>query len=207
MRVILLGSLLVAACVRYTAAPIDTHELEEELAQRQPGTLDFEAALAYARLHNPSLKRLRAEAEAAGLDIPATSIGVGVNTVEKRASGFVDPVALLKLGPRGARAQAAVEREAALLAKVRERDLEVAAAIAEVFLTERVLDAIALPKIDAEPALFEKAGLASSPRGRGRRSSSCSRISRAATRRTAATSPCVPRSPRGSARAGLAGSG
>jgi len=132
------------------------------IEQRAPGALDYEGALAFAREHNPELKRLRLEAEAAGLDVPPTSVNFAASSLENNAVGFVDPVALLKLGPRGARARAAEERESALLAGLRERDLEVAASIAEAYLVERVLRNITMPTVAADPAHFRKAGLASS---------------------------------------------
>ena len=159
----LLGScaLLTVSCVSYNADPLVREEMGDEIAQLQPGTLDFEGALAFARLHNPELKKLRAEAEAAGFDVPATSINITANTLEQKALGFFDPIAIAKMGPRGARAEAAKEREAALVAKLAGRDLDIAADIAQVFLVERVLAALALPEISADPAQFEKAGLAS----------------------------------------------
>ena len=161
MRLAWIGVLLATACVRYTKEPLEWETLERTVAERHPGEVDYAAALAFAREHNPELKRLRAEAQAAGFDVPPTSVVLTVNTLESKVPGFVDPVALLKLGPRGARAKAAGERERALLEAMRARDLEVAAGIAEAYLIERVLRSIAYPEVSADPARFRLAGLAS----------------------------------------------
>ncbi|MEM8886205.1 MAG: hypothetical protein AAGD14_19250 [Planctomycetota bacterium] len=161
MRWLLLLGLVGTGCVSYEKKPLDAPAMLEERAELAPGAVDFDAAMAFARAHNPELKRLRAQAEAAGFDVPPTHINITVNTLEQKAPGFVDPVALFKLGPRGARAQAAKEREAALLQELNERDLQIAAGIAEAFATERFLLSLQLPPIDADPKLFEKAGLAS----------------------------------------------
>jgi len=161
MRLVCYWALLAAGCVQYTKEPIEWETVSSTIAERQPGELDFSGALAFAREHNPELKRLRAEAEAAGFDVPPTSIVLTVNTLESKVPGFVDPVALLKLGPRGARARAAKERESALFATMRARDLEIAASIAEAYLIERVLRAIDMPEVDADPEQFRIAGLAS----------------------------------------------
>ncbi|MHC4952802.1 MAG: TolC family protein [Planctomycetota bacterium] len=153
--------LIAAGCAHYKAQPVEWEAVSATIAARAPGALEFEAALAHAREHNPELKRMRAEAEAAGFDVPPTYLNLSANTAESKALGFVDPVALLKLGPRGARARAAKERETAMMAELRQRDLEVAAAIAEAYLVERILRDLELPKVDADPALFAQAGLAS----------------------------------------------
>ncbi|MHC4938712.1 MAG: hypothetical protein ACYTHK_07065 [Planctomycetota bacterium] len=162
MRLILLLGLMASGCVRYTHQPVELAAVAEEAGAREPGTLDYEAALAFAREHNPDLRRLRAEAEAAGYDVPPTNIVLTVNTLESKVPGWVDPIALFKLGPRGARAQAAKAREAALLQELQDRDLDVAAGIAEAFAVERVLREFRLPDLDVDPELFERAGLASS---------------------------------------------
>ena len=162
MRMVCICALVAAGCVRYTKEPIEWGAVSAQVEARSPGALDYNGALAYAREHNPELKRLRLEAEAAGLDVPPTSIGFAASSVEKNAVGFVDPLALLKLGPRGARARVAKEREDALFAGLRERDLEVAASIAEAYLVERVLRAVKMPEVAADPEQFRAAGLASS---------------------------------------------
>ena len=153
--------LIAAGCVSYEAQPVEWEAVSATIDERAPGTLDFEAALVYAREHNPEFKRLREEAEAAGLDVPVTYLNLSANTAERMAIGFADPVALLKLGPRGARARAAKERETALMAKLRARDLAIAAGIAEAYLVERILTTLRMPEVSADPALFGKAGLAS----------------------------------------------
>ncbi|MHC4407704.1 MAG: TolC family protein, partial [Planctomycetota bacterium] len=160
-RLLLLLGLLASGCVRYTHQPVALDEVAQEVAARDPGLVDYEAALSFARQHNPDLRRLRAEAAAAGFDVPPTNIVLTVNTLESKVPGFVDPVALLKLGPRGARAQAAKERESALLQELQDRDLDVAAGIAEAFVVERVLRDFRIPALDVDPELFERAGLAS----------------------------------------------
>jgi len=161
MRSIWIWALVAAGCVRYTKEPIEWETVSATVDGRTPGALDYDAALAFAREYNPELKRLRAEAEAAGFDVPPTSIVLTVNTLESKVPGFLDPVALLKLGPRGARARAAELREAALLETMRARDLEIAAEIAETYLIERVLRAIDMPEVAADPEQFRRAGLAS----------------------------------------------
>jgi len=161
-NLLLLGVLIAGGCVSYEEQPVEWDDVSATVAQRNPGTLTFGEALVYARTHNPELKRLRAEAEAAGLDGPPTYINLLANTAESKALGFVDPIALLKLGPRGARARAAHERELAMMAELRARDLEVAAGIAEAYLIERVLLETATPAVDADPDMFARAGLASS---------------------------------------------
>ena len=162
MRLVCYLALLAGGCVQYSKDPIDWETLSSTVGQRRPGALDYDGALAYAREYNPELRRLRAEAEAAGFDIPPTSINLAVNTLESKVPGFVDPVALLKLGPRGARARAAKERERALLAAMRARDLQIAASIAEAYLVERVLRDVDMPEVAADPEQFRRAGLASS---------------------------------------------
>ena len=158
---VLLGMLIAGGCVSYDEKPVEWAAVSASVAERHPGTLTFEGALVYARAHNPELKRLRAEAQAAGLDVPPTYVNLSGNSAESKALGFVDPVALFKLGPRGARARAAHDREIAMLAELRARDLEVAAGIAETYLVERVLAETAMPAVDADPGMFERAGLAS----------------------------------------------
>ena len=103
---VLLGMLIAGGCVSYDEKPVEWAAVSASVAERHPGTLTFEGALVYARAHNPELKRLRAEAQAAGLDVPPTYVNLSGNSAESKALGFVDPVALFKLGPRGARARA-----------------------------------------------------------------------------------------------------
>ena len=61
--------LVAAGCVSYEAEDVNLAKLAEDVAAREIGPVDFAGALEHAREHNPELKRLRAEARAAGFDV------------------------------------------------------------------------------------------------------------------------------------------
>jgi len=152
--------LLAAGCVAYRPDPVDPEESLAALDAREAGQLDLAAAVAFAHAHNPELARLLAEAEAAGLDVPATVVGSRGNFNQEHASATADPFALLRLGPRGrAFAEADAERRR-LLATLRREQWRVAGAIAESYAVLAVLEVRSRPDLGVEAAPFREAGLA-----------------------------------------------
>jgi len=135
-------SLLAAGCVSYRAETLRLEEVDAALAERgpPPGRLDFAAAVRYAHGHNPELRALLAEARAAGWDVPATDLDAGANFNRDHVDGSVDPLAILRIGPRGAAFALAEASRVEVLARLRAAQLRIAADIAEAFAVERVLD-------------------------------------------------------------------
>ncbi len=149
---------LLPACVAYRAAPVDLQETMSDLDRRAAPEVDLAAAVGFAHAHNPELLRLRAEARAAGLDVPPFGVGASADQHDKEVMLGIDPVELYR---RGAASKAAHARQVEALAALREEEREVAAGIAECFLVEGVLEARTLPAEAPDPNPFARAGLAS----------------------------------------------
>ncbi|MEE8104625.1 MAG: hypothetical protein V3T86_03725, partial [Planctomycetota bacterium] len=157
----LLVLLTSAGCVSYEAEDVSLPELAEDVAAREIGPVDFAGALEHAHEHNPELKRLRAEARAAGFEVPPTDVILFGNTNKEDLKLAADPLALSGLGLRGAQARAAEARRLALLAETKLKEQQIAAAIGEAFLIERTLLRFQPPRVDVDPDRFRSAGLAS----------------------------------------------
>jgi len=154
-------SCLTAACVSYEHVPVEIRKLAEEVDAREVEPLDFAAAVDYARRHNPGLRGLAAEARAAGLDVPSTTLLATTNTLQEHSRLVLDLLDVLKLGPRGAAIDAAKQRQLAMLARLVEAERSNAADIAEAFLVERTLRELKVPEVPRGLTLFHGAGLAS----------------------------------------------
>jgi len=157
----LLVLLTSAGCASYESEDVSLPDLADEVAARQIGPVDFAGALEHAREHNPELKRLRAEARAAGFDVPPTDVILLGNTNKEDLKFAADPLALSMLGLRGAKARAAEARRLAMLAETKQREHHIAARIGEAFLIERTLLRFQPPSVDVDPDRFRAAGLAS----------------------------------------------
>ncbi len=153
--------LLCAGCVAYRSRPVTLPAVAEEVERRTVGRLDYAAAAAFALEYHHEVLRLEAEARAAGLDIPATAAEFSSNLDKENLEAHVDPLALARIGPRGAAARVARARREEIEARLLQEKQVLLSAVAETFLVERVLRASSPPAIslDAEP--FERAGLAS----------------------------------------------
>lgn len=149
---------LLAACVAYRPAPVDLGKTARDLDRRAVPEVDLLAAVGFAHAHSPELQRLRAEARAAGLDVPPFGVGASANQHDEEVMLGIDPV---ELHQRGAAAKAAHARQVEALAALREEERRIAAGIAECFLVEGVLAARALPPEAPDPNAFVRAGLAS----------------------------------------------
>ncbi|MHC4958957.1 MAG: TolC family protein [Planctomycetota bacterium] len=161
MRVYLLTFLMCAACVSYESQHVALDEMAAEVDGRSVPPLDFAGAVAYAREHNPELKRLAAEARAAGLDIPSTTLLATANFHQEHARALINLTDVLGMGPRGAAMDVAERRQLAALAALVEAERSNAARIAEVFLVERTLAAMSVPEVSDGLQRFHDAGLAS----------------------------------------------
>ncbi|MGQ0615312.1 MAG: hypothetical protein ACT4PV_16395 [Planctomycetaceae bacterium] len=153
--------LLCAGCAAYRSRLVTLPAVAAEVERRTVGRLDFAAAAAFALEHHHEVLRLEAEARAAGLDIPASAGELSSNLDEENVEARVDPLALVRIGPRGAAARVARARLEELAARLRQEKQTLLAAIAETFLVERVLRTCGPPSIDLDAEPFERAGLAS----------------------------------------------
>jgi len=161
LRGLCIITILVPACVAYRPAPVELDRVAREIDARAAEPLDFAAAVRFAHSNNPTLKRLAAEARAAGLDVPATRLAASADTDEEDARILVDPRAIARLGPRGAAAKAAHARQVQALAALREEERRIAVAIAETFFVDAALQGRGVPRIEFDEERFARAGLAS----------------------------------------------
>ncbi|MDH3591328.1 MAG: hypothetical protein OER88_05590, partial [Planctomycetota bacterium] len=145
----------------YRAQSVSLEEVDRAVAAREGGRFDFAAAVRLAQRQNADLRRLAAEARAAGLAIPPVAATATANTRSEVAGARVDLLQLVKVGPRGAAAKTAHARRVEALAALREAEQTIAVRIAESFLVERVLRDRAVPAIDLDADRFHTAGLAS----------------------------------------------
>jgi hypothetical protein len=150
--------LLVPACVSYRAAPVDLEETARALDARAAPEVDFPAAVTFAFAHSPELERLRAEARAAGLDVPPFGVRFGYDQHQDELMLMFDPV---EIWQRGAGKKTARARQVEAAAALRESERRLAAEIAECFLVEAALAERALPAEAPDPHVFARAGLAS----------------------------------------------
>jgi hypothetical protein len=150
--------ILFSSCVAYRANPVDLEETARVLDQRSAPEVDFAQAVGFAHAHNPDLQRLRAEARAAGLDVPPFDVAAAYDQHDEQVMATFDPVALVQ---RGAAAKTAHARQVEALAALREEERKLAAEIAECFLIEGALGGRALPAEAPDPQAFLEAGLAS----------------------------------------------
>jgi hypothetical protein len=160
-RFLCLITIPIAACVAYRPQPVELAAVADEVDARTVQALDFASAVAYARANSPELKSLAAQARAAGFDVPPVNVVAGTNLSGDHGAITTDPVALLKLGPRGAAAKLADARQAEILTALAQEERRIGAAVAEAFLLERTLRGLQVPHIDVNAASFHAAGLAS----------------------------------------------
>lgn len=154
--------LLVAACVSYDAQPLDLIDIAADAtAVAVPAELSFPDAVGFALAHNPQLQALAAQARAAGADIAATEIQGQWSSDTSRMALMVDPIALLRLGQRGAAIELTKAREGEALATLAAARWRLIGRIAEVFAAHRELLALPTPDVAADLAAFASAGLAS----------------------------------------------
>jgi len=152
---------LLAGCVSYREARIDLRETASRLDAEELGVLDLDAALAAARGRNPELKRLRAEARAAGLDLPPFEAEASYESRDGMLDLMVDPLGLARIGPRGAAFRLAEARRFEALAAIVARERTLAADLAETFLVEEALRGRAAPEVTLDEEAHLAAGLAS----------------------------------------------
>ena len=160
-RLLCLITIPIAACVAYRPQPVELAAVADEVAARRVQTLDFPAAVAHARAHSPELKTLAAQARAAGFEVPPVNVSATTNLGGSHGAVLTDPIALLRLGPRGAATKLADARQAEILTALAEEERRIAAAVAEAFLLERTLRTLGAPPIEIDAAAFHSAGLAS----------------------------------------------
>lgn len=150
---------VLAGCVSYVAEDVTLPGAAVALPHHD-GALTFDAAVALAMAHNGEIRAREAECRAAGLEVAPTELELQLE--QKNLALLVDPLALLGMAQRGARARVAEARAveaAAALAQTRWRTV---AAIAEVFAHCRALDALPPPPVvDVDGEAFAAAGLAS----------------------------------------------
>jgi hypothetical protein len=151
-------AVLLSSCVAYRAAPVDLAQTARDLDARSVPEIDFAHAVGFAYAHSPDLQRLRAEARAAGLDVPPFGVAFGYDQHQAEWTALLDPVEIVQ---RGAAAKAARARQVEALAALREAERGLAAEVAECFLVEAALAERTLPVEAPDPQAFERAGLAS----------------------------------------------
>lgn len=154
--------LLAPGCVRYRPAPVSPPSLALATTAPPRGPLAYDDAVRHAVLHNPTLRALRARAEAVNLEPPAGPIGVGVERdMDGRVASSLsfDVLSLLGVGPRQAeRALARARRSEAALTHLEEAR-KVAGDLAEVFAVQRALADLLPPDEAPDPRAFVDAGL------------------------------------------------
>ncbi len=153
--------LALPACVAYEPAPLELALALAATPQPPPGELTFASAVAFAIAHNPELQRLAAEARAAGADVPASDAQLQWDGHDETVAAMVDPVALLRFGPRGAAAAAADTRRDEALAALAVARWRIAGDLAAVFASLAALATVTVPAFEQDPQPFERAGLAS----------------------------------------------
>ncbi|MBK8098819.1 MAG: hypothetical protein IPK26_17030 [Planctomycetes bacterium] len=158
-RVALLASLL-AGCVAYEPADVDLPGVVASAQAAAGGSFTFVGAVQTAWRDNPRLQALAAAARAAGADLAATELQVEWDGAEESLTAMIDPLALLRLGQRGAAAELTATRADAALAELAVARWQTCVAIAEAFLVLDALDTIVVPSIEIEPQPFVDAGLA-----------------------------------------------
>ncbi len=157
---VLAGLLLGPSCVSYVADSADATRVAAEIGERKGGAFSYRSAVEAAFRDNAELRRLAANARAAGADLTPFDLQAQFRNHMERGFVTVDPIALLDLGPRGAR-NARLEREAdaAAVALVEGR-WRVAAAIAETFAIEDALASLPpVPPVPTTADAFADAGL------------------------------------------------
>lgn len=152
--------LLLTACVGYQPAEVVLTDVAHAADSVPGGTYTFAAAIATALRDNPRLLALAAAARAAGAEVPTTELQVEWDGDERSLTAMLDPVALLRLGQRGADATLVATRADAAIAELAAARWQTCVAIAEAFLVLGTLDSIAVPDITVDPAPFVAAGLA-----------------------------------------------
>ncbi len=151
---------LGAGCVAYRPAPVDVRASRDGLDRPAPGRLEFGGAVVFAHAHNPKLAGLVAEAKAAGLDTPATTVGTRANFNQEHLSATADPIALLRLGPRGRAFAQADATRGRVLATLRREQWRIAGDIANAYAVLGVLSRQRRPDLGLSPRRFREAGLA-----------------------------------------------
>ena len=154
--------LMLTACVGYDAQPIELIDIARQVRTFElPNPLAFADAVLFALQHNPQLQSLAAQARAAGADIAATEIQGQWSSDVSRMALMVDPVALLRLGQRGAAIDVTRAREAEALAALANARWRLIGRIAEVFAAHSELAGLQAPRFAADVDAFANAGLAS----------------------------------------------
>ena len=158
---VLLTLLPLGSCVVYEPAAIDLATWTASAPPLPAGALSFADAVAFAWRHHPDLARLAAEARAAGADVPATELEATWEGADEMVAVMVDPLALLRLGQRGAMVDVATARQAEALQALAVARWQLAARIAEVYAAATALAEVETPAFAQDPEPFVRAGLAS----------------------------------------------
>ncbi|MCZ6788279.1 MAG: hypothetical protein O7E54_14055 [Planctomycetota bacterium] len=161
MRKPILCTALLTACISYKSEDVRLPVVADAIEARPGGRFDFEDAAARARARSPALLAQAARARAAGADIPPANVFGSANFRQDHWRIAADPLALARLGPRGAASKAAAARQFEALAVLGEMERSIAADVAECFLVERVLRDRRAPEIPDDTEAFRSAGLAS----------------------------------------------
>ena len=157
----ILCTVFLTACVSYKSEDVRLPVVADAIESRSGGRFDFEDAVARARAQSPVLLAQAARARAAGADIPPANIFGSANFRQDHWRIAADPLALARLGPRGAASKAAAARQLEALAVLGEMERSIAADVAECFLVERALRDRRAPAIPDDTEAFRGAGLAS----------------------------------------------
>ena len=153
--------LALASCVAYERDDANLEEIAASLQARVGGQLSFPEAVALAMRQNPELAALEAASRAAGIDVPTTELQGQWDGFEEMVAVMVDPVALLRRGPRGAAVTLAEVRGAEALAALAEARWRIVAKIAELYAVTTALRGLEAPQPAVDPEPFVRAGLAS----------------------------------------------
>ncbi|MBL8899275.1 MAG: TolC family protein [Planctomycetes bacterium] len=157
-----MGSILLAACESYEAAPVELRSIGPELAQLEvPAELDLEGALRFAEERDPELRRRAHEARAALLDVPGFELMYSMGTRDGMADLTIDPAELFGLLQRGAAFDSAEAERALLVAEWAEARWRLGTELAAIYLAAERLEQLRAPRFDVDERAFERAGLAS----------------------------------------------
>jgi hypothetical protein len=157
----ILASATLAACVAYEPADLELANLRPEAPPLPAGPLSHAAAIARCLAHDPELRALAELAIAAGADVPATELQGQWDGDDRQLALMVDPIALLRLGPRGGQAAVADARAAEALETLAVARWQRIGRLTEIYAARTAL--AVLPPLPAaiDPSPFVAAGLAS----------------------------------------------
>jgi outer membrane protein TolC len=166
-RILLISSCVVlglGACVGYRPCPVSVPTTADAIPRLEEGALSFEEAVRLLVARSPELRRLRAEAAAVNLRPGPDPLFLNTQIEDGNVTETMigtDLLALLGVGPTGARRALARARRSERIFTHHERARALVAQLAEAYAVERALRELPSPEPELDVEAFEAAGLAS----------------------------------------------